>query len=714
MRRRAALARRSVGSVRLTWPWLRGIGRSFLVSFAALAVTLWLVPGQQVPDDGTASVASLVISVLAVGAVLRPLLTRLTVVTGVFGLLLTGFLAQSLVLFVALALVPSIEPIDFPEIVLVAWLVAVLAAVLNWVVDASSEEVFLDQVLGRAVRTARRTDVSGPGLLVVQLDGVAEPLVRQAAAAGAMPYLTRMLRSGDYRLRGWHTGVPSTTPAGQAVLLHGDVTAIPSYRWYDKDRGRVLSSGRPADAALVEQDFSTGRGLLADGGASVSNLFSGDAPIRALTMSDARLPGSERGAAEYAASRSGFVRSIVLFGGQILTEWFQGRRQRRRDVVPRVPRGGSFVLLRGLTTVVLKDLSVAIVADQMARGVPVVYVDLLDYDEVAHHAGPTRPESMRTLEGLDRLLRFFAELAGEVGRDYEVAVVSDHGQTQGSTFLQLDGRTLADAVRDLLEVDVAGEARPAEVMGPAHLLQAAGARTNGVLRPAVSRRLGHQDDVPTTGADRPDTPDGESPVRVVSSGSVAHLYLPALPGRLSREDVDVALPALLPGLRALTHVGFVLTRRRDGAVVVEDDAGWRVLTADGVTGGEGADPLAALGPHAAADLLGLDRRWHVGDVVVFGRYDPDLGEVAAFEELVGSHGGIGGWQTEALLVHPATWSVPPQPLTGLDVHRVLVGRLEHHGLRRADPAAAEVQTNDPTDDQADDQADDQNVIEGVS
>lgn len=680
-RRRAALAGRRVVLFRPSWAWLRGVVRSFVVSFLALALTLWIVPGQQVPDDGTTSVASLVVSVILVGALLRPLLTRLTVMTGALGLLLTGFLAQSLVLGVALSLVPSIEPIDFPEIVVVAWLVAVVAAVLNWTVDASSEEVYLGQVLGRAVRTARLHDVRGPGLLVVQLDGVAEPLLRQAAASGSVPFLTRTLRSGSHRLRGWHTGVPSTTPAGQAVLLHGDDLAIPAFRWFDKERGRVLQCSRPADAAEAEADLSTGRGLLADGGASVANLFSGDAPFTALTMSHAKLPGSEPGAAAFAASRTGFVRSAVLFAGQVAAEWYQGRRQRHRDVRPRVHRGGAFVFLRGLTTVVLKDLSVALVADQMARGVPVVYVDFVDYDEVAHHAGPTRPESVRTLESLDRVLQFFVELAGEVGRDYEVVVVSDHGQTQGSTYLQLSGHTLADAVRDLVECDVDVEAgtggEPAEVMGPANLLTASGA--SAPVRRLVGRRTRR----------RPGgVPAAAAPVQVVASGSIAHLYLPDRPGRLTREEVEEALPALLPGLCALEHVGVVLTRRRDGAVVVEGSAGHRVLGPAGAVDGEGADPLAPYGPGAAADLVRLDARRHVGDVVVLGRYDPAIGEVAAFEELVGSHGGLGGWQTEALLVHPADWVVPDGPLTGLDVHHLLLDRLVAHGLRQPEPDAA--------------------------
>ena len=49
--------------------------------------------------------------------------------------------------------------------------------------------------------------------------------------------------------------------------------------------------------------------------------------------------------------------------------------------------------------------------------------------------------------------------------------------------------------------------------------------------------------------------------------------------------------------------------------------------------------------------------------------------MVAFEELVGSHGGLGGWQTDALLVHPAGWPLRAGLLTGREVHTALADRL---------------------------------------
>lgn len=687
--RRTRIGLALLGSWRPSWRWLRGVLRSFATSFVALAVSLWLLPGTQV-NEGAYSVAYLAVAVLALGALLRPLITYLTVLTGVVGLLLFGLLTQAAVLALALALVPTVEPFSVGEVVVASWAAAVAAASFNWLVDTSSDQVFHGQVLGRAVRATPEAGVEGPGLLVVQLDGVSEPLLRQAITSGSVPTISSWVRSGSHVLRRWHTGVPATTPAGQAVLLHGDDTSVPGFRWYDKERGRLLAASRPADAAEIEAGMSDGRGLLAYGGASVSNLFSGDAPTRLLTISDARLPGRDPGSASFATLRFGFLRSLTLFAGQVVAEWYQGRRQRMRDVVPRIRRGGQFVVLRGLTTVILRDLNVTIVADQLTRGTPVVYVDFVDYDEVAHHAGPSRPESMRTLENMDRVLDVLDQLTREVGRRYEIALVSDHGQAQGSTFLQLSGRAFPDVVRELSEsprVETAGEEPGERTAGETWVPVAtllAGATGSVRLITRGARWLVHaltRDPAPF------ETADAERPADqlvVAASGSLAHVYCAGEPGRLTRERLDALHPRLVRGLAEHPHVGVVMTRRADGALVVDGDAGWRAWDGAHPAGGEGDDPLAAYGPHALADLLALERRDHVGDLVAFGRYDPSLGEVVAFEELVGSHGGLGGWQSNAFLLHPAGWCTPPdEPLTGRQVHDTLVDRLVGLGLRDA-------------------------------
>ncbi len=699
-RRRLAIAVGLVRTWRPTGARLVGLLRATITNFIALGVTLFVLPGRQ--SSGPGAVLLLVVTVAAVGVLLRPVLLGLTALLGSFGLLLVGFLAQAVVLAVAISLAPDVHVERFTTIVGAAWLAATIAAVVNWLLDAGSQDVYLAHVMGRVIRITHRRRLGGtsltgePGLLIVQLDGVGQALMRQAIVAGAVPTMSRWLREGTHREYRWHTGLPATTPAGQAVLLHGDTTRVPCFRWYDKSAGRVVVANRPSDAAAIEAELSDGRGLLADDGVSISNLLSGDAPTRLLTMSDAHLPSrTTRGVATFATTSLGFVRTLVVFAGQVLVELYQGRRQRRRDVHPRVDRGRVFALLRAVTAALLHDLNVALVAEQMARGAPVIFVDFLDFDELAHHAGPSRPESMRTLDGLDRVLGFFAEVAAETHRRYEIVVLSDHGQAQGEPFAQLTGRTLDEVVAALAsEAPANPNTEPVEQWGPANLLLtgAARSRARALARLARHRAVageGEGEPTVTLGHDQARVP--EAPV-VMSAGSLAHVYLPDLPGRADHDRVEARHPGLIGGLASQRGIGAVLVHSPAGVPVVLGGAGWRELGPDGAAAGEGVDPLAAFGPDAARDLLDLDARDDVGDIVVLGRFDPDTGEVAAFEELVGSHGGLGGDQTAAILLVPDSWPrLRPsrtfsdgRSLSGLDVHEALLARLRELGLRPGD------------------------------
>ena len=148
------------------------------------------------------------------------------------------------------------------------------------------------------------------------------------------------------------------------------------------------------------------------------------------------------------------------------------------------------------------------------------------------------------------------------------------------------------------------------------------------------------------------------------------------------EDLQARFPRLVDGLAAHDGIGFVLVRSQADGAVALGPSGIHYLDRGEVTGD---DPLAPFGPDAAADLRRLDAMPNVGDLVLNSRLDPATGEVAAFEELVGSHGGLGGWQTRAFVLHPSDWSVDDHRLFGAPaLHRQLVAWLANAGLHTRD------------------------------
>lgn len=664
--------RRGVVRGWLTWRKIisrvRAVVRSAVTTFVVLTLTLWLMPG--VASSDVVDTLGLVLLVAAVGALLRPLLLAGVTALGGWAAMLLGASAQVIVISVALRLDNRI--VGLPSTLIAAALAVVFAALLDWMADAGTDDAFVGEarrLMRRIRRRQARRDggplltlrrpaaATEPGVLIVQLDGVPAPVLQWAVRAGNLPTIGGWLRSGTHTMSCWHAGLPSTTPAAQAGILHGASRRIPGFRWYEKDTGRLMVSNRPRDAAVIEQRLSDGQGLLRDGGVSISNAFSGDARTSLLTVSHAALPGrSARGWAAFMASPYGFSRALVLGLAEVVTELHQARLQRRRNLQPRVSRSGAFLALRP-AAMLLRDVNVSLIAEQMARGAPVVYCDLVDYDEVAHHAGPARPESLRALENLDRMLGVLQRLGHEAARSYHLVVLSDHGQSQGAPFRQRYGETLEQLVARCAHPDpgAPGERAPA---------------------PVVVR--GHEETAPTM-------PDPASaPLLTVPSGNLALLYLTRSPHRMTRAEICAAYPRLIACLTEHPGIGLVVVDDEDGPVAL--GAGGSHRLHDGTVVGE--DPLPAYGPHARADLLHHQRADHIGDIVLISTVEPVTEEVAAFEELVGSHGGLGGWQTDAVLVHPAGWRLDADELVGPDaVHRQLISWLEMLGLR-AQPAAA--------------------------
>jgi hypothetical protein len=359
----------------------------------------------------------------------------------------------------------------------------------------------------------------------------------------------------------------------------------------------------------------------------------------------------------------GLTQSLFLTVGEIVTELHQARRQRLRRVEPRIPRTASYVLLRGLTNVLLRHLNLSIIAEHVMRGAPSIYCDFVDYDEIAHHAGPARPEALAALEGIDGVLATLEELAVAAPRPYHFVVLSDHGQSQGATFRQLHGIALEDLVRRLAAVP------GRSVVATGDDEQAGRART---LRAGLLHR-------PDGTAPEPAPPERPEFI-IAASGNLALVYLARHPGRMTMEEIQERHPALLAGLAGHAGIGWVMVRSRRFGPVVLGRAGRRILAGDRV---EGADPLAAYGPTAADDLRRHDRLPHVGDILINSALDPVTSEVAAFEELIGCHGGLGGWQDRPLLIHPAAWPVEDDLMGADAVHRQLVRWLERFGQRES-------------------------------
>jgi uncharacterized membrane protein YvlD (DUF360 family) len=639
--------------------WRQVVRRGTIVTLVA-AVALWLaawaLPGFTIDRPVDALLAGLVIGV--VNSVVWPALAVVVVPVSVLTLGLGAIAIDAIVVSWLLDLLPGVELDGFwTAVAVVVWLALVTTVVTS--LTSLDDDAWFDQTIAR--RAKRRhgasivTDV--PGVVFVQLDGVSRRVLERALSSGEVPTLHHWLREETHRLTGWETGWSSQTGVSQCGILHGSVADMPAFRWMDKSTGRIVVSNRRSSAAAIERAHSDGNGLLAHHGASYGNLFSGDAERAVLTMSRAGTRKEGRigaGYFGYFSRPQQATRTLLAVVVDVARERRAASQQRRRDVEPRIPRGWTYALLRAFTTVVSRDVCVQGVINDMCEGRAAIYVDLLGYDEVSHHSGPERADTLAVLRDLDHQVHRIERTIRFAPRPYRIVVLSDHGQTQGATFADRAGETLAALVARLCGEAMSGD-RDAE---------AGRTESTAWLRHARAR-----DETPVA-------PAGATPV-VLGSGSLGLIYLPVAPHRLTLEEIDALHPGLVPGLVAHPEIGFVLVRSADGGSLVIGPDGRRHLGTGEVTG---VDPLAPFGPHAVTQVSEVDGYATVADLMVNSRYDPVLDEVAAFEEQVGSHGGLGGPQTQPFLLHPADLAPPAEAIVGSPaLHRVLKGWLADLG-----------------------------------
>jgi uncharacterized membrane protein YvlD (DUF360 family) len=654
----------------------------WLITAGALLLLSALLPGFALDGPAAALVGAALIGLA--NALVWPLLIRFalpfTVLTlGIGALVLNG----AIVLAVG-AIDPGIHVDDLGSGIVVALGLTVINILITSLLALDDDDFYYRYVIRRA---ARRAPAGGagdvPGVYFLEIDGLAHAVLQRAVRDGNAPTLARWLRDDMHRLTEWETDWSSQTGGCQAGLLHGDNHDIPAFRWWEKERGTAIVTNHPRDAAELERRHSNGRGLLHEGGASRANILSGDAPYSLLTMStvlDRNRPG-RIGADYYAYFVNPYnaLRTLVLSLAEIAKERYYAVQQRRRDVRPRIPRSRSYALVRAWATVIQRDLQVAAVIGDLYAGRPVGYTTFLAYDEVAHHSGVERPDTLAVLRRVDRQIARI-----EAPRPYRLVVLSDHGQSQGETFADRYGETLEKLVRSACATDdvEAADAGNDEAAGflAASLAEAGNSdKALGRVVRAATDTAGEdgapapQEALPAAEGDRHGSGAELPELSVMASGCLGLISFPRRAGRVTLETIEELYPRLVPTLRDHPGIGFLLVRsERSGALAI--GAGGMNYLDEGRV--EGADPLAPFGPNAAAHVRRTDRFPHCPDIVLNSTYWADTDEVAAFEELVGSHGGMGGEQCFPFVLAPSDWAEPSEPIVGAErMHQVLRGWL---------------------------------------
>ena len=502
---------------------------SWLVAAAALFVAAWIVPHVEIKTFLGAVVVSLVIAVL--NALILPLVAAIRLpLTLVLGFLIVLVL-DALMLLAASAITDNAIEVDsFWWALLTALIASAVTVVLDVIFGTNDDDTYTLRVIERiARRSGERVETDVPGIVFLEIDGLALPVLQRAMRDGNAPNMARWVADGDHRFAEWEPDLSSQTGASQAGILLGSNENIPAFRWVEKATATTMACSAPADCAELERRHATGVGLLTDGGASRGNLLSGEADHVILTVSRMEAEkGANPGYRAFFSNGFNVTRVLVLFFWEVFLEWTAALRAIRRDVRPRGHRSGLYPFMRAAMCVVVRDLIVYGVLSDMLKGRPAIYATFSSYDEVAHHSGLERADTLEALRKLDQQFGRIDHARKYSPRPYEIVVLSDHGQTQGATFKQRNGYWLEDLVaRSLASGEVTGFS--------------GGDEQNAMVGLAVGEATGTD---PAKKRPKNDVSDRE--VVVMGSGNLGLVYLMDERRRMTLEEIETRHPRAHP------------------------------------------------------------------------------------------------------------------------------------------------------------------------
>ena len=489
----------------------------------------------------------------------------------------------------------------------------------------------------RLLRLSTDSDAaSQPGLLLVQVDGLSGAQLRRALAQGRMPFVQRLLRRERYLLHTQYSGLPASTPAVQAELFYGVKGAVPAFSFLDKSCGCIFRMYEPKSAAEVERRLAEQGPALLDGGSAYTDIFTGGAKESHFCASTLGLNKLLRSLHPLVMpililSRLDLVlRIAVLLVVELVLAVIDSVRGAlsKKGLLDEI----FFIPTRVAICILLRELVVLGAQTDLARGLPIIHVNLIGYDEQAHRRGPSSRFAHWTLRGIDyALARLWHAAHRSARRDYDVWIYSDHGQEDALPYMVLHGRSVQQAVQELVQ-RIAPDGPVKGEDGRGVQAHRAGLLAGPFWRQVFAKR------------ERVD--DGRPHLTVTAMGSLGHVYPPR---RLTRRESDWLAGELV------RTAGIPLVLRAEEA---HKATAWTTQRAFRLP--EDAATLFGAGhpflEEIASDLVDVCHHPDAGQLVISGWQSG--GRPISFPMEYGSHTGPGREETNAFALLPADAPLP--------------------------------------------------------
>ena len=634
--------------------------------------------GLNIIDWKTTFLAVIILSI--VNALIWPLLTRLFLPFLVYTVGLGSLLLNALTIYIISFIVPGLTITGWGWFSVPIFM-ALISTILSAILTLDSESSYYRTVIRDLTKNRSPVTKKYPGLIILEIDGLARSILDEAISKGYMPTLKKWVEGKTHNIQEWETDLSSQTGASQAGILHGNNEGIVAFRWVEKENdNKIVSSTNFSDAEMIENRISDGNGLLSNDGASLCNLFSGDSDNVIFTCSTAKHLSKFYNKTLYFvySSPNRFPSIILLFIWDMILEIYSQIRHFVKNIKPRIRRGLVYAFTRACCNVLLREITTeTLIGDMMIGSIDVAYATYMGYDEIAHHSGTKDLDAFKCLKQIDKQFKRLEDASQYSNRVYKFVVQSDHGQCNGATFKQRYNMYFEEYVRSLLPEDMSiysnmdNEEYYSQIFRP---LSKTKKRIQTQLHETKEDVLEYTSNFKLIEQSEIKKPK-ENEAIVLASGNLALIYLTQFKKKLTYEEIINLFPNLIPGLVKHEGVGFIVVNSKIHGIMAINENGVNYIEEDEV---EGENPLKNYVNNAGTHILRNNKFKYSPDILVNSFYNPETEEVCAFEELVGSHGGLGGMQTKPFILHPREWDMPEEIVGVEEIYRILKTQLENY------------------------------------
>lgn len=463
-------------------------------------------------------------------------------------------------------------------------------------------------------------------LLIISIDGLSRTAFDTAVTQKQIPFVGSLLKK-NWKLYNLYSGLPSTTPAGQMGILYGIDNLVMGFRCYLRDKKVIFNPVDPKTIPVMEKKAQT---LAPHALGNIASCFAIYSANAATSFSLGSVSHNRMQVLtlikNYSKSPSRVIFMLIQIIISVIVEYGEYRKV-QKSTLPYKHR--SFISTRLQHELWIQNFFFVMAAERIKKRDPIIFVNFSGYDDISHYYGPFSRSSLLALTMIDLLIKNLFEEVRQNKDEYEIVIISDHGQSDSLSFNLINGASLGDMI--------------ARIYNDKKIVEQSNARDGRYT--------------------------SETDLLILDSGNLSLITDMKSDAGLNKEEFESSYTRFCERVSQFYGVEYVLARGKKGSVVTY--AGKDYLLSDVRSYSIWMGNLAPSEWKRTVDQYEkLLANKNSVDIIIIGRILQN-GKVISFEQFGGSHGGVGGNQVNPIFLSKSIQIPQDRDVTIAGIHEYL-------------------------------------------